>query len=119
MLVYSFVQQQYEFNFRMTDPTLFEDILADELVTQKVSFLVLGKKLGKANCTQALQQAIAQTVYRLSKKQAQTLLVEMAYKYFEDSQAKNRKQKIDILTSREELIAKLLELLPKTVNPEE
>jgi hypothetical protein len=118
MLVYSFVQQQYEFHFRMTEPTLFEDILADELVAQKVSFLVLGKKLGKANCTQALQQAIAQTVYRLSKKQAQTKLVEMAYKYFEDPQAKNRKQKIDILTSREELIAKLLELLPKTINPE-
>lgn len=118
MLVYSFVQQQYEFHFRMREPTLFEDILADELVAAKTSLIVMGRKLGRANCAKALDQAIQQTVYRLSKKQAQNTLIDMAYSYFQDYPA-NKKQKVDILTSREELIEKLLELLPKTVNPEE
>jgi pyruvate-formate lyase len=118
MLVYSFVQQQYEFHFRMREQTLFEDILADELVAAKAGLLVMGRKLGRANCAKALEQAIQQTVYRLSKKQAQNALIDMAYNFFQEVPA-NKKQKVDILTSREELIAKLLELLPKTVNPEE
>lgn len=118
MLVYSFIQQQYEFHFRMREQTLFEDILADELVALKVSFMVMGKKLGRANCTIALEQAIAQTVFRLSKKQAQNKLVDLTYNFFQETLVKSKRQKIDILTSREELIAKLLELLPKTVNSE-
>jgi hypothetical protein len=118
MLVYSFIQQQYEFHFRMREQTLFEDILADELVALKFSFIVMGKKLGRANCTKALEQAVEQTVYRLSKKQAQNKLVDFTYNFFQELPAINKKQKIDILTSREQLIAKLLELLPKTVNLE-
>jgi hypothetical protein len=117
MLVYSFVQQQYEFHFRMREQTLFEDILADELVAAKAGLIVMGRKLGRANCAKALEQAIQQTVYRLSKKQAQNTLIDMACNYFQEYPA-NKKQKVDILTSREELIARLLELLPKTINPE-
>jgi hypothetical protein len=117
MLVYSFVQQQYEFHFRMREQTLFEDILADELLAAKVGLIVMGRKLGRANCAKALELAIRQTVYRLSKKQAQNALIDMAFDYFQEYPA-NKKQKVDILTSREGLIAKLLELLPKTVNPE-
>jgi hypothetical protein len=117
MLVYSFVQQQYEFHFRMTEPTLFEDILTDELIAAKTGLIIMGRKLGRANCTKALDQAIQQTVYRLSKKQAQNTLIDMAYTFFQEQPA-NRKQKVDILTSREELIAKLLELLPKTAKSE-
>jgi NAD dependent epimerase/dehydratase family enzyme len=117
MLVYSFVQQQYEFHFRMREQTLFEDILADELVAAKAGLIVMGRKLGRANCAKALEQAIQQTVYRLSKKQAQNTLIDMACNYFQEYPA-NKKQKVDILTSREELIAILLELLPKTINPE-
>lgn len=117
MLVYSFVQQQYEFHFRMREQTLFEDILADELVAAKAGLIVMGRKLGRANCAKALEQAIQQTVHRLSKKQAQNALIDMAYNYFQEYPA-NKKQKVDILASREELIAKLLELLPKIATPE-
>lgn len=113
-LAHSFIQQQYEFHFRMREQTLFEDILADELVTSMVSFTVLGRKLGKANCIEALDQAIEQTVYRLSQKTARTKLVDTLYGFFQEQPAKNKNQKNDVLASREELISKLLEFLPKT-----
>jgi hypothetical protein len=115
-VTHSFIQQQYEFHFRMREQTLFEDILADELVTSMVSFTVLGRKLGRANCAEALDQAIEQTVYRLSQKTARTKLVDELYGFFQDQLAKNKNQRNDVLASREELISKLLEFLPKTDN---
>ncbi|MCW4028581.1 MAG: hypothetical protein NWE92_02895 [Candidatus Bathyarchaeota archaeon] len=115
MLVHSFIHQQYEYRFRIRELTLFEDILADELVTSKISFMVMGRKLGRANCAKALSEAVEQTVYRISEKQARDKLVDLAYKFFQESTAKNKQPKTDILTSREELILLLLELLPKTV----
>lgn len=116
MLVYSFIQQQYEFHFRIREQTLFEDILADQLLAAKVSLIVEGKKLSRAHCAKAVQQAIEQTVYQLSKKKAQNTLSQFAYDFFQEYPAKS-KQKVDILTSREELIDKLLELLPRAANP--
>lgn len=118
-LAHSFIQQQYEFHFRMREQTLFEDILADELVTSMVSFTVLGRKLGKTNCAEALDQAIEQTVYRLSQKTARTKLVDTLYGFFQEQPAKNKNQKNDVLASREMLISKLLEFLPKNVNIEQ
>ncbi len=118
MLVYSFIQQQYEFCFRMREQTLFEDILADELVAARISFVVMGKKLGRANCAKALGQAIEQTVYRLSQKGARERLVDFTYGFFQECSAGGKKQKVDVLASREELISKLLELLPKATNPD-
>ena len=100
----------------MREQTLFEDILADELVTSMVSFTVLGRKLGKANCAEALDQAIEQTVYRLSQKAARTKLVDTLYGFFQEQPTKSKNQKNDVLASREELISKLLEFLPKNVN---
>ena len=100
----------------MREQTLFEDILADELVTSMVSFMVLGRKLGKANCAEALDQAIEQTVYRLSQKTARTKLVDTLYGFFQEQPANGKNQKRDVLASREELISKLLEFLPKTDN---
>ena len=117
-LAHSFIQQQYEFHFRMREQTLFEDILADELVTSMVSFTVLGRKLGRANCAQALDQAIEQTVYRLSQKTARTKLVDTLYSFFQEQPSKTKISKKDILTSREELISKLLEFLPKNIDIE-
>lgn len=114
MLTQSFIHQQYEFHFRIREQTLFEDILADELVTSKISCLVMGRKLGRANCAKALDEAMEQTVYRLSQKTARDTLTDFTYKFFQDSQAKGKQQKTDVLANREELIAKLLELLPKT-----
>ena len=70
MLVQSFIHQHCEFHFRLREQTLFEDILADELVTSKISFMVMGKRLGRANCAKAVDQAVEQTVYRLSQKSA-------------------------------------------------
>lgn len=115
MLVQSFIHQQYEFRFRIRELTLFEDILADELVTSKICFLVMGRKLGRVNCAKALSEAVEQTVYHISEKQAREKLVDLAYKFFQEGSAKNKQQKTDILASREELILLLLELLPKTV----
>jgi hypothetical protein len=62
MLVHSFIWQQYEYRFRSREQTLFEDILADEYVTSAATFSVLGRKLGRANCAKALEQAIEETV---------------------------------------------------------
>ncbi len=116
MLVHSFIYQQYEFHFRMREQTLFEDILADEFVTSMISFRVLGRKIGRTNCTKALDEAIDETVYRLSQKAPRSKLVDLMYSFSQEHLGKIRNQKIDVLAEREELISKLLKFLPKTVN---
>ncbi len=116
MLTHSFIQQQYEFHFRMREQTLFEDILADEFVTSMVSFMVLGRKLGRANCAKALDQAIEETVYRLSQKTTRNKLVNELYSFYQEYPDKIRKRQVDLLENREELISKLLRFLPKNVN---
>ena len=116
MLTHSFIQQQYEFHFRMREQTLFEDILADEFVTSMVSFMVLGRKLGRANCAKALDQAIEETVYRLSQKTARNKFVNELYSFYQEYPDKIKKRQVDLLENREELISKLLRFLPKTVN---
>ena len=117
MLVHSFIWQQYEFHFRDRIQTLFEDILADEYVTSIVTFTVLGRKLGRTNCTKALNQAIEETVYRLTQKQTQNKLVDLLYCFSQEEKTKNKKRQ-DILEHREELVLKLLTFLPKNINIE-
>ncbi len=116
MLVHSFIYQQYEFHFRMREQTLFEDILADEFVTSMISFRVLGRKVGRANCAKALDEAIDETVYRLSQKAPRSKLVDLMYNFSQEHIGKTKNQKSDVLAKREELISKLLKFLPKTVN---
>lgn len=116
MLAHSFIQQQYEFHFRIKEQTLFEDILADEFVTSMVSLMVLGRKLGRANCAKALDEAIEETVYRLSQKTARNKLVDMMYVFYQAHSGKTKNRKTDILANREELISKLLEFMPKNNN---
>jgi hypothetical protein len=117
MLAHSFIQQQYEFHFRIREQTLFEDILADEFVTSIVAFMVLGRKLGRAkNCTVALDQAVQETVYRLSQKTTRNRLVNELYSFYQEYPDKIRKRQVDLLENREELILKLLRFLPKNVN---
>jgi len=118
MLTQSYIHQQYEFHFRLKEQTLFEDILADEMVTSKISCLVMGRKLGRANCAKALGEAVEQTVFRLSQKAARDKLAEFTYSFFQDLQVKGKQQKTDVLANREELIAKLLGLLPKVAASE-
>jgi hypothetical protein len=115
LLVHSFIWQQYEYHFRDRVQTLFEDILADEYVTSVVTFMVLGRKPGRANCAKALEQAIEETVYRLSQKQAQGKLVDLMYGFFQEGNSKAKKRQ-DILECREELVLKLLTFLPKSLN---
>ena len=117
MIIHSFIWQQYEYRFRNHEQTLFEDILADEYVTSVTTFMVLGRKLGRANCAKALEQAIGETVYRLSQKQAQTKLVDLMYSFFQEEKLKTKKRP-DIIEQRENLVLKLLDFLPKTINPE-
>ncbi len=115
MLTHSFIWQQYEYRFRAREQTLFEDILADEFVTSVVTLTVLGRKLGRANCAKALDQAVEETVYRLSQKAAQSKLVDLMYGFFQEGNGKGKKRQ-DILECREELVMKLLTFLPKNVN---
>jgi hypothetical protein len=115
MLVHSFIHQQYEFHFRIRTQTLFEDILADELLTSKISFMVLGRRLGRANCAKAVDQAVENTVYRLSQKSARDKLVDLTYKFFQDSQDRSKKHNSGVIANREDLIVELLEFLPKNV----
>jgi hypothetical protein len=117
MIIHSFIWQQYEYRFRNREQTLFEDILADEYITAIATFTVLGRKLGRANCAKALEQAVGETVYRLSQKQTQNKLVDLIYNFFQEEKAKNKKRP-DIIEQREELVLKLLTFLPKNINPE-
>ena len=115
LLTHSFIEQMYEFHFRVREQTLFEDILADECLASIVSLMVLGKKPVKANCTKALDQAIAETVFRLSQKPARGKLLEEMQNLFQTYPDRIKNQKIDILEKREEFIANLLRFLPKNV----
>ncbi|MCW4010378.1 MAG: hypothetical protein NWF05_07135 [Candidatus Bathyarchaeota archaeon] len=115
MLAHSFIQQQYEFHFRIREQTMFEDILADEFVTSMISFSVLGRKLGRANCAKALDEAIEETVYRLSQKATRNRLVDVMYSFSQEYAGKSKNRRTDILEKREELITKLLKFLPKAV----
>jgi hypothetical protein len=115
MLVHSFIWQQYEFHFRDRIQTLFEDILADEFVAEMIALSVLGKKLGKANCTKALEQAVGETAYRLSQKTTQGRLVNFLLGFFQEGNGKGKKKQ-DILETREELVLKLLTFLPKNIS---
>ncbi len=114
MIVHSFIRQQYEYRFRNVDQTLFEDILADEYVTAIITFTVLGRKLGRANCAKALEQAVEETVYRLTQKQTQTKLVNLLYNFFQEEKTKTKKRQT-ILEKREELVVKLLTFLPNNI----
>jgi len=112
MLVHSFIWQQYEYRFRNREQTLFEDILADEYVTIAFTYIILGRKMGRNNCTKALEQAVEETVHRLSQKQTQTKLTELMYNFFQEENPKNKKR-TNIIEHREELVQKLLEFLPE------
>ncbi|MCL2173089.1 MAG: hypothetical protein LBH62_04335 [Nitrososphaerota archaeon] len=112
MLVHSFIWQQYEYRFRNREQTLFEDILADEYVTSAFTFMILGRKMGRANCVKALEQAVEETVYRLSQKQTQTKLAEVMYNFFQEENLRTKKR-TNIIEHREELVLKLLEFLPE------
>ncbi|MCL2287916.1 MAG: hypothetical protein FWC33_01870, partial [Candidatus Bathyarchaeota archaeon] len=114
MIVHSFIRQQYEYRFRNVNQTLFEDILADEYVTAIITFTVLGRKLGRANCAKALEQAVEETVYRLTQKQTQTKLVNLLYNFFQEEKTKTKKRQT-ILEKREELVVKLLTFLPNNI----
>jgi hypothetical protein len=115
MLVYSFIQQQYEFHFRMREQILFEDILADEFISSMIGLTVLGRKLSRASSAEALGQAIEATVCRLSQKSTKNKLVDMLYSFQQENPAKTKKHGKDVLAAREELVSKLLEFLPKSV----
>jgi len=126
MLVHSFIQQKYEFHFRMHDQTLFEDILADEYLTSIVSLAVMGKKPGRTSCEKALDEALSETIFRLSQKPVRTRLINILRNLSQTPQnvktsnrkCKNSPQKphTDILEKREELITELLQFLPKNLH---
>jgi len=117
MLVHSFIWQQYEYRFRNREQTLFEDILADEYVTAIITFTVLGRKIGRTNCAKALEQAVEETVYRLTQKQTKNKLVDLMYNFFQEKKLKTKKRP-DIIEHREELVLKLLTFLPKNIETE-
>jgi ribonuclease HII len=114
MIIHSFIWQQYEYRFRNREQTLFEDILADEYIAAIATLTVLGRKRGRANCAKALEQAIEETVHRLSQKQTQNKLIDTLYNFFQEEKTKT-KQKQPLLEKREELILKLLTFLPKNI----
>ena len=115
MIIHSFIWQQYEYRFRNREQTLFEDILADEYVTAITTFKVLGKKPIRTNCTKALEQAIEETVHRLTQKQTQNKLIDLMYNFSQEENPKTKKRP-NIIEHREELILKLLTFLPKNIN---
>jgi len=117
-LTHSFIQQKYQFHFRIREQNLFEDILADEFVSSMVSFMVLGKKVGRANCEKALDEAIIETVCRLSQKVTRSKLLDVMCSFSQEYLGKVKSRKLDILEEREELLSKLLKFLPGTINDE-
>ena len=118
LLTRSFILQKYQFHFRLREQTLFEDILADEFLTSMVSLMVSGKKPGRTSCEKALDEAIGETVYRLSQKNARSKLLDAMCSFSQDYTRKIKNEKTDILEEKENLIAKLLSFLPESVYDE-
>jgi hypothetical protein len=119
VLTHSFIQQKYQFHFRIREQTLFEDILADEFVSSMVSLMVLGKKMGRSNCEKALDEAVQETVNRLSQKETRSKLLDVMSGFSQEYLGKVKSRKLDILEEREELVSKLLKFLPETISDED
>jgi hypothetical protein len=119
VLTHSFIQQKYQFHFRIREQTLFEDILADEFVSSMVSLMVLGKKMGRSNWEKALDEAVQETVNRLSQKETRSKLLDVMSGFSQEYLGKVKSRKLDILEEREELVSKLLKFLPETISDEE
>jgi hypothetical protein len=119
VLTHSFIQQKYQFHFRIREQTLFEDILADEFVSSIVSSMVLGKKPGRINCEKALDEAVEETVNRLSQKATRSKLLDIMCSFSQEYSEKVKSRKLDVLEEREELVSKLLKFLPENINNED
>lgn len=110
-LIHAIIWQNYYFDYRRRNPTLFEDYFADELITCIVEQIVLGKKPSRKICREALNYAISETKFRFKHEDLRKLtkaLVEFAEDY------KRRVKRSDILNERKRLL-KLPSPLPETI----
>ena len=115
MLTRSLICQKYQFHFRMREQTLFEDILADEFLALIVTYMVMGKRIGRNNCEKALDAAIQETVQRLEQKKPRAKLLDALCNFSQEYARQIKERKTEILTERERLVADLLTMLPEAV----
>lgn len=113
-LLRSLIWQKYCFEFRIKEPTIFEDILAEELVTSIVECRVLRRKPTKKTCTEALNYAINETIHRLSRSNPQKKLIDTMFEFFEGYKHRIKNKEYNILKEKQILLTKLLKLLPET-----
>lgn len=110
-LIHAIMWQNYYFDYRRRNPTLFEDYFADELITCIVEQIVMGNKLSRERCREALNYAISETRFRFKHEGLRKLtkaLVEFAEAY------RRRVKRSDILNERKRLL-KLPSPLPETI----
>lgn len=114
-MIHCLTWQVYYHDQRRSETKLFEDYFADELLTSLVEKLVLGKKLTRNQCVEALDYAMDEMKLRIGRKNHHKKLVDSVMDFMKEYQRKIRRKRSNILRERHLLITKLPSPLPNTL----
>lgn len=112
-LIHCLMWQTYYFDFRRRNPTLFEDFLADELITCIVEQLTLGRNPNRKICREAFDYALGETDLRLKRIQHSKRLTKSLVEFVKGYSSRIRRRGSDILKERQRLLKELPSPLPE------
>jgi hypothetical protein len=116
-IIHCVMWQKFYFDSRISRPTFFADIFADELVTSVVGYMVLGGKPGKKTCRKAIDHAFNEAKERLSRTECRQKLVKSLVDFFAEYPSRIKRKGSNVLKERERVMERLPSLLPETIKP--
>lgn len=114
-LIHCLMWQVYYYDMRRREVTLFEDYFSDELLTSLVEKIVLGTKLTRKQCVEALDYAMSEMKLRLGRKKYHKKLIDSVMRFMKRYQQRVRRKRSNILRERRRLIRELASPLPSTL----
>lgn len=118
-LIHCLTWQVYYYDLRRREVTLFEDYFADELLTSLVEKIVLGRKLTRRQCDDALNYAMSELKLRLGKGKRHRKVIDSLMDFMKGFQSRIRTKETDVLRERRLLINELASPLPSTSEDQE
>lgn len=118
-LIHCLMWQAYYYDFRRREVTLFEDYFADEFLTSLIEQVVLGRKLSRIECGEALDYAISETRQRINglrkRKKQYRRMINSLKDFLKGYQRRVRSKSSDILKERRRLLMELPSPLPTSL----
>ena len=115
-LIHCLMWQVYYYDLRRREVTLFEDYFADELLASLVEKTVLGTKLTRKQCVEALDYAMSEMKLRLGRKKHHKKLIGSIIEFMKRYQQRVRRKRSNILRERSLLVSELPSPLPITLD---